>query len=271
MKSLSILLIFCGLICGSFTTVSAAILWSADHETGDFSQWESPNTAGDTGIWISGQADAKIVTTHKRSGQYGNALTIYNADGDNPDDAPGVRMARVGTLADPHNLPQGGYYSVWYYFPQIVRSAVWWNVFQWKRAWVSGNTGSSDPVLTGNIGNRAKGNMYLYLYNHVGSDGKYNTSGVGEIAFAPIDLPVGTWVHVECYYLWSTRKTGRITCWQDGVQIWDLQNIITEFNYGAIPNPRQWTINNYSDYTDPATQTIYIDDAVISTERVWAD
>jgi hypothetical protein len=271
MKRLLILLLFFGPICGSFTTTSAAILWSADHETGNLSQWASPNTTGGTGVWISGRADAKVVTTHKRSGRYGTALTIYNADGNNSEGQPGVRMARVGTLADPHKLPAAGYYSVWYYFPRIIRPSVWWNVFQWKRRFVyADGSATSDPVLTVNIDNRGGGNMFFYLYNHVGTDGRYMTPGNGVIVSASIDIPINTWFHFECYYQWATAPTGRITCWQDGVQIWDLQNIITEYSYGNVSDPWQWTVNSYSDNTRPVTHTIYIDDAAISTERVGA-
>ncbi len=243
----------------------APVLWSADHESGDLSQWTG-NELG--GIWITSTADAEITTAHAHSGRYAVALTIYNANG-RENESPGVRLARIGTAADPHSLPREAYYSVWYYFPQVVLPALWWNIFQWKRKYVlADGTASSDPVYTVNIANRPNGRMYLYLYRHVGKDGRYNTAGVGLEAAADIDLPVNQWVHFECDYLWSSTHTGRVACWQDGQPIWDIKNVITEYDYGQVDQPRQWTVNNYSEKTDPPTQTIYIDDAMISSIRM---
>ena len=243
----------------------ATILWSADHETSDLSQWTGD---GNGGIWISSTAEAKISTAHSHSGRYANALTIYNANGATSP-SPGVRMARVGTTSDPNRLPDAAYYSVWYYFPQVVRPANWWNLFQWKRRFVRPDgSSSSDPVYDVNIGNRTDGTMYFYLYSHVGNDGKYETQGVGIKASSPVNIPVNQWVNLECYYLWSIEQTGRVTCWQDNQPIMDVRNVITEFSYGDVSRPRQWTVNNYSSQTDPPTQTIYIDDAAISESRM---
>jgi hypothetical protein len=242
----------------------AGILWSADHETGDFSQWKDDNAGG---IWLSSSGNAEISTDEAHSGRYSAALTIYNAEG--MDESPGVRLARIGTELDPNNLPTEAYYSVWYYFPQIVRPTVFWNVFQWKRRFVrKDGSASSDPVYVVDVGNRDNGAMYFYLYNHVGRDGAYETPGVGGKAASSINIPLNRWVHFECYYRWSTTDTGRVTCWQDGEQIMDVQDVVTEFDYGDIDNPRQWTVNNYSSQTRPSTQTIYVDDAVISTTRI---
>jgi chitodextrinase len=227
----------------------AAILWSAAHETGNLSQWD--------GEWNSGNADSIITTTYAHGGSYAVAETVNgNA---------GTRMAKDtvnGAL-----LPDG-YYSVWYYFPQVVRAPDWWNIFQFKRATYPYGAGSN-PVFTVNVGNRASGEIYTYLYQHVGSDGQYNTAGQGVKAQATINIPTNRWMHFECYYKWAKTTTGQLTCWQDGQQIWDLQNVITEYNYAQDDNRmRQWSVNNYTSGTIPSTQTIYIDDAAISTSRL---
>lgn len=240
------------------------VLWSTDHESGNLaSAWPT--------IWISGQADAKVSTAHSRSGRYSVALTIYNANGSA---SPGVRLAKTDTASTPNGLPNSAYYSAWYYFPQVVYPAQWWNVLQWKRAWQVGTTRSSDPVYTVNVGNRSDGAMYFYVYKHVGSDGRYNTSGQGTMASAPINITPGRWTQLECSYVWAFDSSGSMRCWQDGAEIWNKTGLKTEYNeqkyfdHGA--DSRQWTINNYSNQTNPTTQTIYIDDAAISTVRIGA-
>ena len=38
----------------------------------------------------------------------------------------------------------------------------------------------------------------------------------------PIPVPVAQWVHFEIFFRKATDTTGRITIWQDGVEILDL-------------------------------------------------
>lgn len=240
-------------------TPTNGIIWSADMETGDLSQWD--------GVWNSGTAQADATTLHAHSGTYGAALTITNVSSTN---SSGTRLAK-DEVPGSSLLPDAAYYSVWYYFPQNVSAPQWWNVFQWKKGYCdSSGDCPSDPVFTVNVGNRGDGSMYLYLYDHVGTDGTYNTAGQGDRGDAIINLPLNTWVHLECYYKWALTATGEVACWQDGQQIWDATNLITDYNYTGADNPRQWTVNNYSDNTVPVTQTIYVDDAAISTVRLSA-
>ncbi|MFB3820217.1 MAG: hypothetical protein ACE147_21380, partial [Candidatus Methylomirabilales bacterium] len=185
---------------------------------------------------------------------------------------PGVRLAKVDTPYTPASLPTSAYYSVWYYFPQVVAAPHWWNVFQWKQAWQAGTTRSSDPVYTINVGNRPDGPMYFYLYRHVGADGRYNTAGAGPIASAPFNIAPGRWTHLECAYVWSAAWNGTVQCWQDGAEIWNKTALKTEFDerkyLDHATNSRQWSVNNYAGLTLPETHTLYVDDAAISTVPV---
>jgi hypothetical protein len=233
------------------TSANANTMWVAGFETGDMSHWD--------GLWNSGSGSAAVTTRHAHSGKYSAALTISTPGG--------ARLAKDALNRNNDVLPNA-YYSVWYYFPQRVNAPYWWNVFQWKRKWCRSGYCSSDPIYTVNIGNRSDGSMYYFLYNHVGSNGTYNTSGVGRKASAPINIPLNTWVHLECYYKWSTSNDGRVSCWQNGQPLWNVTGVRTEYNYGRVSNPRQWTVNNYSDNTSPTWQTIYVDDAAIRSFRI---
>ena len=78
-----------------------------------------------------------------------------------------------------------------------------------------------------------------------------------------IDLPEQQWIHLEARYVPAVDDSGRITIWQDGVQLWDVTNVQT-----AFANNVYWSIANYTDDIQPSTASIYIDDAVISSTRV---
>lgn len=234
-------------------------LYYADVETGDLSQWtgdRSPQTGWRLGgVWLSGSAQASASRDYAHSGSYSVALTV--------DGSGGARMARRG-LPDNPSLPDDAYYSAWYYFPYTFDVHQFNNVFQWKRAFDN----TSQPVYSVNIYNRSDGSLYFLLNDKVGDDGGYKTSGWGNQASASINIPIGQWVHLECRFRWSTNPDGQVQCWQDGVELWNIQNVITDLDKGDIEHPRQWAVNNYSNGMDPSRVTFYIDDAAISTSRL---
>ena len=57
---------------------------------------------------------------------------------------------------------------------------------------------------------------------------------------------------------------GRITVWQDGTRLWDLDGVKTRYENGD----ERWTVNNYSGGLTPTPATLYIDDATVATSRV---
>jgi hypothetical protein len=237
-------------------------LWSEGHEAG--------NTDGWSYIAISGNANARVTNERSHTGNYANRLTIKDANGSGS--SPGVRMEKhdgIPGYNDPQNLPREGYYSVFYYFPQHIDHDGWfWNVFQWKRAYVtsSGNH-SRHPTWVVNVLDSGPGRMTFMLESKVDGNNKYKPNGTRE-ATAPIDVPTGKWVHLECFYKWSMDATGRITCWQDGTKIWDVRNVETDLNYSYLFDKWQWSVNSYAADTTPSTHSIWIDDAAISLQRL---
>ncbi len=255
------------------TTTAAPTTTSTTQAAGDFSRWVAGHESGDLSEWarvsISGDAEARVTEEVAHSGRFANALTIRNADGGSP--SPGVRMAveKVQPLpdSDPNNLPPEAFYSVYYYFPQAVDST-WWNVYQWKQAYVrSDGSQTRHPVYTVNVELRSDGAMYFKLRSKVGANGEYVQPG-STPASSSTAIPTGTWVHLECFYRWSQQPDGRISCWQDGELLWDVSGIITEFDLPYNTRKRQWTVNNYANDTTPETHTIFVDDAAVSSYRL---
>lgn len=220
------------------------IIWSADFETGDYSQWVENENGG---IYNSGTGTATVTTAVARSGRYAGALTITGAN--NPGgDAQAVRVFRWKESVTGQAL----YYSAWYYFPQVYRPDSWWNVFQFKSRTPSRN----DPFWALNVGYNWNNQMVFYLYDWPNQ--KVYTQDL-------MTIPVGRWFHVEVFYKQGINN-GHITVWQDGVQLFDIDGITTM--YPDSFHSALWSINNYTDAISPSDATIYIDDAVISTTRV---
>ncbi len=238
----------------------SGVVWSANYETGDTAQWD--------GVWISGSAESQVTSAIAHTGQYANALTIYDAN--DSGSSPGVRMTYQGRGAadktDPVNLPTSAYYSAWYFIPEYV-SASWWNIFQWKAGYDDGSGRTTRPLYWFDLDDYGD-ELFLEVHTRVNSAGEWVQGWSDTIAVAPSPVPIGQWFHLESYYLWDVAGNGRITTWLDGARIWDIGGITTEFNWSFDIYKREWTINNYANNTTPSTHTIYVDDAAISYSRL---
>lgn len=237
----------------------AQILWTADMETGDISQWDH------NAPWRSGPGltDYRISSTEVHTGRNSLATSIDTRIG-----TAGIRWARRYIDGDTPLLPDEAYYSVWLYLPGPF-SSQWWNFMQWKRSYQRPGGGSSDPVASVNFEERSGSDaLYFSLNYKVGNDGGYKTPGWGNAAASPIDIPLRQWVHLECKYRWSIVPDGEITCWQDGEEIWSLNGIKTEFDYIGDAFPRQFSVNSYANDVSPSPYTLYLDDAAISLSRL---
>jgi hypothetical protein len=221
------------------------IIWSDDLESGDFSGWFTQDQNG--GIYNTGSGTATVSGEVARSGRYAARLAISGADG-----GSGNQAVRIFRWAESRSEPEA-YYSVWLYFPQRYQPSAWWNVLQFK----SVNAERNDPFWILNVGNRDDGAMFFYLYNWVNQRGHSQSVR---------DIPVAQWVHVEVYYKQSAEGQGRITVWQDGVELFDIEGITTGFP-GAL-EPSNWSVNNYTDAITPSNAVIYVDDPTISKTRV---
>ena len=129
---------------------SGSIIWSADMETGDLSQWSRPDVPGGPnaggGVFDSGTSKASVdVASPSHSGIHSAKLYI-NTLSPSEVSTSGVRLFR---WLEPESRSEL-HYSVWYYFPRRYipnGSPPWWNVFVWK----SKRGDASDPFF-GRVG-----------------------------------------------------------------------------------------------------------------------
>lgn len=254
----------CLLVVAFATPIQASppLLWEANHETGDISEWQYRQGGG---IYNShtppGTSDIRVHKAVARSGAQSLRLKITEArDGLKQ----GARMFRTWLKNDVEveGLPDDGWYSAWYYFPRNYEPEVWWNIFQFKS---KRDGGESLSMLSFNIGNLPDGSMEVYVY--------HSTQQRSLDPSVTVPIKVGQWVHIEAFLRQSTKQPGainedgRLEVWIDGVQTIVADGIPTE----AEPESRiAWSVNNYTDDITPSTSVIYVDDAAISTTRVGA-
>ena len=232
---------------------SAGVLWSADHETGDLSQWYLDEGGGE---FNSGAASSTASRDVAHSGRYSAKVTITTPA------TSGVRLFRWN---ESHAHPEA-YYGAWFYFPRSYRAPDWWNIFQFKSR--SGPS-INDPFWSLDVGNRPGGSMHLYLewWNGLSIEGPHRGESGGRSFEQGIkDLPVERWTHIEVLLRQSSAFDGQLIVWQDGVELFNVRDVRTR--YPAPNGANEWSVNNYADAITPSPTTIYIDDAVISTSRI---
>ena len=257
---------------GSTAPKATGILWSADFETGDLSQWygaaRSKANASERGggIFNSGIAESVASQDFAHSGRWSLKATITTPH--RP--TSGARLFRWLEPRDETYFASGLYYSAWFLFPKQYtltanpHSGRFWNIFQFK----SKRSTTNDPFWYLDIANRAPGGaMYLTLHwwDGLAIEGPHaGESGGRRYAQSVKDIPVGQWTHIEAYLKQAADFTGEVTIWQDSELVFDQRNVKTKYPSGD----NQWSVNNYSDGLMPNPATIYIDDASIAVERI---
>jgi hypothetical protein len=248
-------------------------LWSADHETGDLSQWYFPSKAGDGhhggGEYDSGDAHSAASREQAHSGSWSAKMTIAKLGSP----SSGTRLFRWSEPQDPKYMGSGLYYGAWFYFPTRFTLTAdhttgrFWNIFQFKSKHPSLSGGhATDPVWYLDVQNRATGEMYLTLcwWGDPKLAGPHSDQrGFRRFSQNSKDIPIQRWTHISVFLKQASDYSGRISVWQDGEKIFDESGVVTRYPDGD----NQWSVNNYSDGLSPLPASIYVDDASISTSR----
>jgi len=151
--------------------------------------------------------------------------------------------------------PPAAYYGAWFFIPAALEVRSWLSLhhFGYHRG---ANVAETTPLFDFNVYPGPDGNLVAHLYD---STAVANTDQTN-----PVPVPMAAWVHFEILYRKAADATGRITIWQDGVQILDVPNLVT-----APTDLLQWDVGGGSNDIAPSPATVYFDDATISLTRVW--
>ena len=231
---------------GAIGDGGASILWTATFEPGDLSEWLGD---GRGGTYTENVMTFPAVTTdvvHK--GKYAGIATV-----ETPNGMPGG-IVSINYLFRNQPSPSQAFYSAWYYIPTTVAVRTYLSLLHFRCS----HTGDGNDLFgiwDVNLIPRADGGLQAHLYNFV------TKTNVEEPV--PTVVPLGTWVHFEIMLLKAADATGRITVWQDGVQILDNPGVMT-----AETDWVQWDAGVASTDIVPTPSVIYMDDAAISLSRL---
>jgi hypothetical protein len=239
-------------------------------ESGDLTQWYAPAASeGDLsggGLYNSGTFGAQASAKQAHSGQYSLRTEITAPP------SSGVRAFRWKELRQYREL----YASVWFYIPTRYGLTAdpnigqYWDIFQFKSR---STDGRNDPFWMFSADTGPDGNYYLragWGWGGVQVPGPYVISSIGGKNYSQqiVPLPVGRWAHLEAFIRQSNGFDGAVTLWQDGVELFDFQNVRTGYencSYSSWCVEQYWSVNNYSDGLSPSPSVLYIDDAAIAT------
>lgn len=231
-----------------------SVVWSADFETGNLLQWQSSSndltTVADSGA--CSRPENGISRAYAHSGQFSMEMTITTT------------LGKAGCRQFRKQEPLRGepfYYSAWFYIPEPVQVDNFWNIFQFKS---QSAAHSSDVFWKLEIRNDDDGTMRIVPVWKGPVPGPHAGDPVERHLYRQTltRIPVGVWFHLEVYLQQSENYDGHIIVWQDGVEILNEQNVVTKYQDGT----QGWSVNNYGADLTPATNTLYIDDVVISTK-----
>lgn len=219
------------------------VIWWADHEAGDFSEW-------DTGgyHWSTEGGSTRIVTAVARSGRHSFESSVSSLE---PGRQSGAQASRSGSL------PTEAFYSAWFYLPERVSSTSYLVLTKFRSR--------SDPANSATIVNTwdidiltdASGSMFPQLYDHAETQGLWRTD---------FRIPVDRWFQIEVFLRAVNDDTGRITVWFDGELLFDVTGKAT------IPSSIfEWSVGSVAEEIAPSPAVIFIDDAAISKRRLGPD
>lgn len=214
-----------------------AVLWQADFETGDDSQWSE---GGQGGPYVANAAHYLITEDHKRSGSYALRATI---------DSIGQTLPQAVLLRD--LTQREAYYSAWYCVRENY-DTTYWVIMKFRgEGPFLGNTETGDRFDIDVSTSEDDGRLHLQLDEHG-----------GDSWLSAIAVPINEWFHIEAFYRSTPEADGRLVVWQDGVQVFDTGERPTapsdEVSFGV--GVAAWRVS-------PLPANVWIDDVAIYDVR----
>jgi hypothetical protein len=227
------------------------LIWTADQETGDLSQWSAPGGAGGSYVEATGDASVVVTTEQAHTGQYSVKLsTVASSQTADPNFPGGCGVYREETF------PTEAYYSVWYYVPQLYQTVTSWAILKFRyRESTDAGTDLSE-LIDLRLESQPSGDMTLVLYDH---RQQYLQSPLPD---PPPAVPVGQWFQIEAFYRNVDDPTGRLTIWLDGNLVYDVTRPMSR--QPAVYFTPCSLVNDLA----PPRASIYVDDVAVSWTRI---
>jgi hypothetical protein len=208
--------------------------WKTGFEDG-FCEYAQPQGF----CFATGSASYDLVTSPVHSGRYAAAFSVRG----DVDGGSQVRCVQQGAF------PSAAYYGAWYYIPEFAQNSGNWNLVHFQGGDGGGQT--LHNVWDVSLVNLSDGGLRVNLKDYL--------TDVSPDAAAIPPMPIGQWVHLEVYFKRAKGTTGEISMWQDGVQVADLDGVVTDDSDWG-----QWYVGNLVSALAPPASTVYVDDVEIS-------
>ncbi len=264
---------------------SDKLLWLADHETGDLSQYTAGDTYGGSFDSDCTRPNQGVVSAPEPvfRGQYAMKMTAPITAA-----KPACRQFRYEESSAGHSgsanaqqLPL--YYSLWLRFPAQYQVKDWTNVIQFKAKTFDKSQNDAFWVLE--LRNRLDSAGIDSMYLMLRYKGIYPGPTAGEDAGLKhyhhdklaVTVPAAKWFNLTLLLSQSTNAAGQqsnydgeLVIWQDGTEIYRMEDIATRY-----PDSwNEWSVNVYAP-TDgiavdgkPADFVVHVDDVKISDQPI---
>jgi hypothetical protein len=261
------------------------LLWFADHETGDLSQYTAGGTYGGSFDSDCVRPSNGVVSAPQPvlRGKYAMKMTAPIAAS-----KPGCRQFRYEESTDGHSSSANGkklplYYSLWLRFPAFYQVKDWTNVIQFKAKTFDKSKNDAFWVLE--LRNRkdssGKDSMYFALRYKGLYPGPTSGEGTGLKLYhhgkLDVTVPADKWFNLIIFLSQSTNTVGqksnydgKLVVWQDGDEIYNKDKIATRY-----PDSwNEWSVNVYAPTNGIAVGgsnadfVVYVDDVKISDQPI---
>jgi hypothetical protein len=225
---------------------SASVIWSSSFENGTFSEWDGDGQGKE---FFSANTSLSVSTEQAHSGTQSAKLTIDPNNGIVED----IYLFRGIAGAPAANAE--AYYGAWFFIPQRYVEPFYWNIFHFL------DGASVDRDSLGSIwdvdlrSSTDTGELVPYVYDYLGR--------LQRTEDTPRAVPIGKWFHLEVLVRLAADDTGRFAIWQDGVLVFDVENVMTSMTPWI-----QWAVGSTSTDLMPSPADLYIDDVTLSSSRV---
>ncbi len=227
----------------SIEASASEVVWSADYETNDTSQWFEAVPGTDGYAAAGARAAITVVTEPVHRATHAAKVELTDVG------SGGLTFALQGRRGE---LPQEAYYSAWFYVPIAYRIDGFAVIAKLETRADRPDGGTSLIYLWDVILGSADGMMTLYVHDHLRQmdllPGCVNV------------VPVGRWFRLDVLWRRSSDPDGRFALWMDGQPIVDASGLSTGPAAGWV----EWDIGAVADGIAPTDLVLYLDDAAIS-------
>jgi hypothetical protein len=230
------------LACSAPQTLGTDLLWTAEHESGDFAEWTA-GSLGEVSLPNAG-SQAKVSTKRAHHGKF-SAQLVNASPAEHANEGPELSRV-IGTEAD-------AYYSAWFLLPDSYALESNLTLVRLEsRASADGKRFHGEELQLRTLPN---GDYVVTVFSH-------NPAFLrAPVADPPPHVSPRQWFQLELRY--EPQRSGRLRAWIDGRLAYDL----TE-RPGADGDQIVLRVCNVTELPPTEPIELFIDDVAVSTTRV---